>query len=165
MHGCQEVLPCGRPPAYLPCGPRCALSRTRSSLGGSPRDEGPQLLFRNVQRFRDGLVFKAHRLCASLNSRLESNKEETPSSSAGSPRDDGPPRRKVDVRVPGKGNSNSHGARPVHPIITMIKWIRTCRFSIKNSLSVRRSSSFWRRRTWTTRGPSPSRTYTLNPKP
>ena len=28
------------------------------------------------QRFRGGLVFKAHRLCVSLNSRLESNKEE-----------------------------------------------------------------------------------------
>jgi len=36
-----------------------------------------QLLHRNVQRFRGGLVFKAHRLCVvSLNSRLESNKEE-----------------------------------------------------------------------------------------
>ena len=42
-------------------------------------------------------------------------------------------RRKVDVRLPGKGNSNSHGARPVHLIITMIKWIRTSRLSIKNS--------------------------------
>ena len=42
--------------------------------------------------------------------------------------------RKVDVRLPEKGNSNSHGARPVHLIITMIKWIRTSRFSIKNSL-------------------------------
>ena len=31
------------------------------------------------------------------------------------------PTRKVDVRLPGKGNSNSHGARPVHLIITMIK--------------------------------------------
>ena len=31
---------------------------------------------RNVQRFRGELVFKAHRLCVSLNSRLESNKEE-----------------------------------------------------------------------------------------
>jgi len=31
---------------------------------------------RNVQRFRGGLVVKAHRLCVSLNSRLESNKEE-----------------------------------------------------------------------------------------
>ena len=29
-----------------------------------------------MQRFRDGLVFKAHRLCVSLHSRLESNKEE-----------------------------------------------------------------------------------------
>ena len=42
--------------------------------------------------------------------------------------------RKVDVRLPGKGNSNSHGARPVHLIITMIKWIRTGRLSIQNSL-------------------------------
>ena len=29
-----------------------------------------------MQRFRGGLVFKAHRLCVSLNSRLESDKEE-----------------------------------------------------------------------------------------
>jgi len=29
-----------------------------------------------VQRVRGGLVFKAYRLCVSLNSRLESNKEE-----------------------------------------------------------------------------------------
>jgi len=43
--------------------------------------------------------------------------------------------RKVDVWLPGKGNSNSHGARPVHVIITMIKWIRTSKLSIKNSLS------------------------------
>jgi len=28
------------------------------------------------------------------------------------------------------------GARPVHLIITMIKWIRTSRLSIKNSLSL-----------------------------
>jgi len=37
--------------------------------------------------------------------------------------------------VAGCGNSNSHGARTVHLIITMIKWIRTSRLSIKNSLS------------------------------
>ena len=43
--------------------------------------------------------------------------------------------RKVDVRLPGKRNSNSHGARPVHLIITMIKWIRTSRLSTKNSFS------------------------------
>ena len=35
-----------------------------------------QLLHRNVKWFRGGLVFKAHRLCVSLNSRLASNKEE-----------------------------------------------------------------------------------------
>ena len=38
--------------------------------------------------------------------------------------------------LPGKGNSNSHGARPVHLIITMIEWIRTSRLSMKNSLSL-----------------------------
>ena len=43
--------------------------------------------------------------------------------------------RKVYVRRPGKGNSNSHGARPVHLIIILMKWIRTSRLSKKNSLS------------------------------
>ena len=42
--------------------------------------------------------------------------------------------RKVNVRLPEKGNLNSHGARPVHLIITMIKWIWTSRLSIKKSL-------------------------------
>ena len=41
--------------------------------------------------------------------------------------------RNVDVRLPGKDDSNSHVARPVHLIITMIKWIRTGRLSIKGS--------------------------------
>jgi hypothetical protein len=41
----------------------------------------------------------------------------------------------VDVRLPGKGNSTSHGARPVHQIISKITWIWTSRASIKNSLS------------------------------
>jgi hypothetical protein len=44
--------------------------------------------------------------------------------------------RKVDARPPGKGNSKSHGARPVHLIITMIKWILTSKFSNNNSLSL-----------------------------
>ena len=44
--------------------------------------------------------------------------------------------RKVLVSLPGKGNSNSHGARPVHPIISMMKWIRICRLSIKKSLFI-----------------------------
>jgi len=43
--------------------------------------------------------------------------------------------RKVDIRLPGKGNSNSHRARPVLLIITMIKWIQTSRLSLMNSLS------------------------------
>ena len=34
----------------------------------------------------------------------------------------------------GKRKSNYHGARPVPLIITMIKWIRTSRLSIENSL-------------------------------
>ena len=38
--------------------------------------EPEELLHRNVQRFRGGLVVKAHRLCVSLNSRLQSNSEE-----------------------------------------------------------------------------------------
>jgi len=37
--------------------------------------------------------------------------------------------------------TNSHGARPVHLIITMIKWIRTSRLSRKNS---RRRTCSWR---------------------
>jgi len=45
--------------------------------------------------------------------------------------------RKVDVGLPGKENSNSHGARPVHQIISMIKGIRTRRLSIQNSLSLK----------------------------
>ena len=36
----------------------------------------------------------------------------------------------------GQGNSNSHGARPVRQIISMTKWVRTSRFSIKNSFSL-----------------------------
>jgi len=55
-------------------------------------------------------------------------------------------RRKVDVRLPGKGNSNSHGARPDHLIITMMVWIRTSRLSIKNSLSGDETSRRRRRR-------------------
>jgi len=42
---------------------------------------------------------------------------------------------KVIIRLPGKGNSDSHGAKPVHEIISMMKWIRTSGFSIKKSLT------------------------------
>ena len=47
----------------------------------------------------------------------------------------GPGSRKVDVRLLENRNSNSHGARPVHLVITMITWIQTSRLSIKKSLS------------------------------
>ena len=43
--------------------------------------------------------------------------------------------RNVNIKLSGKGNSTSHGARPVHFIISLIKWIRTSSLSIKNSLS------------------------------
>ena len=43
--------------------------------------------------------------------------------------------RKVDARLPGKGNSNSHGARPVPSTITMVKRTWTSRLSMKNFLS------------------------------
>ena len=43
--------------------------------------------------------------------------------------------RKVDTRLPAKGNSNSYGARPVHQIISMTKWIRSSSLTMKNSLS------------------------------
>jgi len=46
------------------------VSRARVRLEQRLRQE------RYLQRFRGGLVFKAHRLCVSLNSRIESNKEE-----------------------------------------------------------------------------------------
>ena len=53
--------------ANMPCG----SSGTRLHRLSSQE----HLLHRNVQRFRGGLVFKAHRLCVSLNSSLESHKE------------------------------------------------------------------------------------------
>jgi len=46
------------------------------TVGGRTDNFGLKGDNRNVQRFRGGLVFKAHRLCVSLNSRLESKKEE-----------------------------------------------------------------------------------------
>ena len=42
--------------------------------------------------------------------------------------------RKVDERLLEKGNSNSHGARPVHLTITIIKRIWTRRLSLKTVL-------------------------------
>ena len=38
--------------------------------------------------------------------------------------------------LPEKKNSNSHGAKPVHQIILMVKWIRNSRLSTKNTLFI-----------------------------
>ena len=46
----------------------------------------------------------------------------------------GNPTRNIDVRLPGQGNSNLHGARLVHLIITMMRWFRTRRLSSKECL-------------------------------
>jgi len=50
---------------------------------GNPKVNPRGSRTRNVQRFQGGLVFKAHRLCVSLISRLESNKEEAEGGSPG----------------------------------------------------------------------------------
>jgi len=69
------------PPAPPPH-PPTSDSQDQAGVSGSGRrcharsGTGQQLLRRNEQRFRGGLVFKAHTLCVSLNSRLESNREE-----------------------------------------------------------------------------------------
>ena len=42
--------------------------------------------------------------------------------------------RMVDTRLPAKGSSNCHGARPVYQIILMTKWLWTSRLSTKNYL-------------------------------
>ena len=69
-------------------------------------EPGAFSLCMNVQRFRGGLVFKAHGLCAALNSRLESGKEEsggsaisTPLSAAGCP-EEGSCLRLTDLCIP-----------------------------------------------------------------
>jgi hypothetical protein len=54
----------------------------------------------------------------------------------------------VDARLPEKGYSNSHGARPAHLIITMIKWIRTSRSSIKETLCMPKSVHAWKAFKW-----------------
>ena len=99
----------------------------------------------DVERFRGGLVFKALGLLyhSTLGSRVIKKKKrfihylsaEFLGNCLALLGGRGHLRfRKVDVRLPGKGDSNCHGARPVHLINTMIKWIWTSRLSIKNSL-------------------------------
>jgi len=88
--GTAAPKPPAPPPRVLPVRTTNPHDKTFLKQNNCPRIKATprvmgRLLHRNVQRFRGGLVFKAHRLCVSLNSRLESNKEEEvmgPSSSA-----------------------------------------------------------------------------------
>ena len=50
----------------------CAPAHVSQKRGRAPPPRAEAVCKRNV----DGLIFEAHRLCVSLNSRLESNKEE-----------------------------------------------------------------------------------------
>ena len=62
-------------------------------------------------------MFQAQKLFVSLNSGFKSNKEEKRRERARIPARS----RKVDIMLPGKEDSNSHGARPVHQIISIIE--------------------------------------------
>ena len=42
------------------------------------------------------------------------------------------------MRLPGKESSNSHGARPIHQIISILKWIHTSSLSLKYYFSLGR---------------------------
>ena len=65
--------------------------------------------------------------------------------------------RKIDIRLTGKGNSNSHGARPVYLIIRMIEWFRTSTLSIKNFSFRGRSRVTCMHREWLSPPGSPRR--------
>ena len=67
-----------RPPSCLSLSEVINLVRMGGSvnLGARHFGGGDRPGIRNGQRFRGGLLVKAHRLCVSLKSRLESNKEE-----------------------------------------------------------------------------------------
>jgi len=67
LHRCRDVQLYGCTVLHLHCGKMhsCARMCTSSAKPSSAST-----------RSRGGLVFKAHRLCLSLNSRLESNEEE-----------------------------------------------------------------------------------------
>jgi len=63
------------PPRSITCCGCWRFSAPCPTRRSNPNPTTSQLLHRNVQRFRGGLVSKAHRLFVSLNSRRESNKK------------------------------------------------------------------------------------------
>ena len=72
---CQENDRCTPSGTILKKPTPCQLEDPNTPLA-SARLEGLDGWRVDVQRFRDGLVFKAHRLCVALNFGLASNKEE-----------------------------------------------------------------------------------------
>ena len=83
--------------------PQPRQCRSRGAERGHARED-------TLQRFRGGLVSKAHRLCVSLNSRLESNQEEgdtlcTNGDMGGCGESARTYELARDERLPGKGNS------------------------------------------------------------
>ena len=106
-------------------------------MGGAVSHErGAPVCWERMQSIPDGTTCK--RVQVSENSSLQATHAHSERKIAQPGRRCRCPRaRNVDVRLPGKGNSNSPGARPVHLIITMIKSIRTSRLSKQNSLCPR----------------------------
>jgi len=101
-----------------------AFSVVPHSLGsGLSRPGGTS--HRNVQRFRGGLVFKAHGLYVSLNSRLESNEErERPGggADAGAPSDPPPHAASSGLRfrVQGSGFGGSQPEQRSRPLVLRV---------------------------------------------
>ena len=95
-----------------------------------------------MQRFRDGLVFKAHSLCVSLNSRLESNQEaeevEGRRSSAAS-FEAGSYSRLIDLRIP---ELEAQGPSRIGPVSRIIKNKKLCEIDCLGAGWWRHSAAF-----------------------
>jgi len=169
-------------------GARARRARPPPLTDSAPARE--QLLSRNVKRFRGGLVPQAHRLLyySTLGSRVVKRNRSPPPLTDSAParvrqqvtslqRSGEAPLIsaldkpgavhtvwpwEVDVRLREKGNSKSHGARPVHLIITMIKWIRTSRLSIRRLWRGRECGG---RTAWEGRGSATSGGYGMRVPP
>ena len=85
-----------------------------------PPHGSSQLLRENMKRFRGGLVFEAHRLFASLNSRLESIEEEEKGSSHQLSREKSTHRQKSTHRPSSGSISQSQTERGHGPIIVLV---------------------------------------------
>ena len=116
-----------------PCRLRVSGFGSRMFCGGTSDVVGDEDVPRGERNLRSGTRLRLDEDPSALLQRMVVVHPASGSGSEGSRA----PTRKVDVRLLGTENSTSHGARPVHFIITMMQWIRTSRLSIKNSLSSR----------------------------